>query len=106
MEFQDLADRIDLDLTDYLELVELFVETSLTDILKIEVAVQNNDPETAARAIHSIKGAAGNLGFMEIHDAAQKLETDARARPLAEIAGSVGRLKTAISEIADQTAPF
>ncbi len=104
MDFQKLADNIGFDLADFLELVELFIETSLIDIEKIDHAVEKNDPEVVAGGIHSIKGAAGNLGFMEIHEAAQKLESEARSRPLAEIAGRVHQVKTAISQIADQAA--
>ncbi len=104
MDFQKLADSIGFEQADYLELIELFVETSLNDIKKIGRAIEKNDPEAAAGGIHSIKGAAGNLGLMEIYDTAQKLESLARLRPLAEIVEPVNRLQNAVSDIAEQFA--
>ncbi len=102
MKFQKLADNLGLELEDYLELVELFIEISLTDLDKINEAIENKNPDKAASAIHSIKGAAGNLGFMEIYETAQKLEAEARNSRLDEIAEPINQLKATISEIADQ----
>ena len=102
MEFQRLADNLGFELEDFLELVELFIETSLTDIDKINQAIENKNPDEAASAIHSIKGAAGNLGFMEIYEATQKLESEARNSRLDEIVKPINQLKATISQIAEQ----
>ncbi|MBW2220710.1 MAG: Hpt domain-containing protein, partial [Deltaproteobacteria bacterium] len=45
-------------------------------IQKIRSACQKGDGETAAASAHSLKGASGNLGFLDIHELAKKAETD------------------------------
>lgn len=47
--------------------------------------------ETAARAAHTLKGTAGNLGMTELQEAALQLETDCRHRP-AEVSSSLRRV--------------
>lgn len=47
---------------------------------QIETALTAGDTETACRLAHSIKGAAGNLGAMELFGAASELETAIRRK--------------------------
>ncbi len=82
MNFKDLASNLGLDEEDFIELVELFVTTSLSDIAKIRKAVQDNNAADAAAAAHSIKGASGNLGFEDIFTRARDMEMQARKENL------------------------
>jgi len=100
MDFQKLADDLGFELDEFKELAALFVDTALADADKALSAAQENDAETASRAVHSIKGASGNLGFMEIHESAKRLEADARARRLDAIETPLHRLKEQIRHIA------
>jgi HPt (histidine-containing phosphotransfer) domain-containing protein len=43
---------------------------------KLDLLVQSNNMKESAALIHSIKGAAGNLGAMALYDAAQSLEKE------------------------------
>ncbi len=101
MEFERIADNLGIDTEDYFELVALFIETSLSDIDKINDAIEKKNLDKAASAIHSIKGAAGNLGFMDIYEAAKKLEAEARNNRLDKIVAPINRLKEQISKIID-----
>ncbi len=105
MDFHKLADDLGLNLDEFKELLELFVDTSTADLDKALSAVDAKDTETAARAIHSIKGASGNLGFMEIYEAARKLEADARDNRWEEILIPIHRLKDQIRDIAAMLHP-
>jgi HPt (histidine-containing phosphotransfer) domain-containing protein len=78
MDFNELASRLGLDEEDFMELVELFVTTTLSDIDKIKKGFSENNPADAAAASHSIKGAAGNLGFDDIFQLAGKMEAQAK----------------------------
>lgn len=100
MDFQKLADDLGFELDEFKELAALFVETALADADKAFSAAQENDAETASRAVHSIKGASGNLGFMEIHESAKRMEADARAQRLDAIKAPLHRLKEQIQHIA------
>ncbi len=78
MDFKDLASKLGLDEEDFQELVELFVTTSLADIDKIKAGVLSNNAQDAAGAAHSIKGAAGNLGFNDIYSLSMDMEMQAK----------------------------
>ncbi len=79
MDFKHLASKIGIDEEDFMELVELFISTTLSDLDKIKQGVCDNYPEDAAAASHSIKGAAGNMGFALIFELAKKMEFQAKA---------------------------
>ena len=97
MEFKDLAARLGIELEDFLELLELYVQTSRTDLEKIRQATQSGVPPLAAAAAHSIKGAAGNLGFTDTAELALKMELQAKA-------GSLENFETYIKDLENQIA--
>ncbi|MBU1341293.1 MAG: Hpt domain-containing protein [Proteobacteria bacterium] len=78
MDFKDLASRLGIDDDDFMELVELFVTTTFSDIDKIKKGVKEGSPQDAAAASHSIKGASGNLGFDEIFNLTRDMEMQAK----------------------------
>ncbi len=78
MDIGELAGNIGLEEGEFLELVEVFVEKSKSDISNLQSAFDKDDIEQVVEAAHSIKGAAGNLGFREIFEIANGIEMDAR----------------------------
>lgn len=77
MNFKELGARLGLEEDEYRELIELFVESGSADFERLQEAVASNDHEQIARSAHTIKGAAGNLGLMDVHDVAKKIEETA-----------------------------
>ncbi len=78
MDFNDLASKLGIDEEDFRELVELFISTSLADIDKIKAGMASDSPQDAASAAHSIKGAAGNMGFDDIYSLTLDMEMQAK----------------------------
>jgi HPt (histidine-containing phosphotransfer) domain-containing protein len=78
MNLTALATNIGLEEDEFLELVDLFVETATSDMTKLQSAVSQGATEQTVEAAHSIKGAAGNLGFQDIYDLAKQIEMNAR----------------------------
>ena len=101
MNFKELAENLGLEEDEYMELIELFIETGRSDLDKIRSAIEEGNGEEAANAAHSIKGAAGSLGLMEISEIAKEIEREARNGRLDEIAGSAQALKEKLDEIAE-----
>ena len=91
MNFKQLADNIGFGEEDFLELVELFLETGLADLDEMDEALRQKDPRKVMMAAHSLKGAAVNLGFTEIYEVAKVVEKDADA----------GRINGAEARVAD-----
>ena len=92
MDFKDLAARLGVEEEDFRELAELFVQTCRTDLEKIRQGMSSGIPADAAAAAHSIKGAAGNLGFEDMAELAQKMEFQAKA-------GSLDHFETYTSDL-------
>jgi histidine phosphotransfer protein HptB len=78
MDFLTPAQRLGLELEEYIELIELFLETSDTDISGMEKAAAAQDYTTLVERSHSLKGSSGNLGLMEIYEKAKQIEMNAR----------------------------
>ena len=82
MDFNVLAANLGLEREEFIELVELFVETAESDIQKIKTSYEQNDPEQLAEAAHSLKGSAGNLGFADLSEKAKLIEDNSRNETL------------------------
>ena len=78
MNFEKLAGKLGLAQEEYLELIELFVETGFSGLAQLQSAIEGGDGEGAGNAAHSVKGAAGNLGLIEISEIAKEIEKKAR----------------------------
>lgn len=100
MDIQKLADVQGLDLEDFLEIADLLVTTTRDDIRKIRDALAAGDAGAAGSAAHSIKGAAGNMGFMNLSDAAKAIEMQARSNDMGSIAAELEGLAAMLENIA------
>ena len=100
MNIKELAENLGLEEDEYLELIELFIDTGIVDIEKLRSAIEEGDAEEAAQAAHSLKGASGSLGLMEIYNVALKSEEEARNNSLDVLAESLQTLKGQLNSLA------
>ena len=82
MDVSALALRLGIGEEDFLELIDLFVTTSLADIEKVRQALAAGSSADAAAAAHSVKGAAGNLGLDDMYNLAKDMEMQAKGGSL------------------------
>jgi len=101
MDIKELAENLGLEEDEYLELLELFIDTGIVDVDKLRSAIEEGNTEEAANAAHSLKGASGSLGLMEIYGLAQKTEKEARNNSLDGLVESVQTLKGQIDSLAE-----
>ncbi len=99
MNFKDMASSLGFDENDFTELAQLLVTTSLSDLKKIENGVDLKHTDEVAGAAHSIKGAAGNLGFIKISEVAAEIESDARRGSLTGIEKKIKTIKAGLDVI-------
>ena len=78
MDYKALASNLGLEEDEYIEMLDLFVEVSLSDIDRLEVGLKKAKDEEVLEAAHSIKGAAINLGLQEFADIAMAVEMKIR----------------------------
>ncbi len=101
MDFKIMASDLGLDEEDFRELAELLVTTSSSDLEKLEKRLAEKNTEQVALAAHSIKGAAGNLGFMDISTIAAQIEKNAREKNLKDIEISIKKIKAGLDAISE-----
>ncbi len=100
MNFRKLSENLDMEENEYMELIELFIETGMSDLQKLQVAVNEANLEKAADIAHSVKGAALNLGLMEFFEIANQIEKTACDGQLEKSAQVAVALKEKLDTIA------
>ena len=78
MDFKELAENLGLEEEEFVEIVELFVEKTASELIELQGAIDKSDIKEVIAIGHSIKGASGNLGFIEIAELADAVELKAR----------------------------
>jgi histidine phosphotransfer protein HptB len=99
MNFQELAENLGLELDEYRELIELFIDTGSADFKNIEEALAGGNSDQVMRSAHTIKGAAGNLGLLDVSDTAKSIEDSASKNQLDSIGSAVQILRSQIQAI-------
>ncbi len=100
MNFKELGARLGLEEDEFKELVELFVETGAADFDRLQTAAASRDVEQVMKSAHTLSGAAGNLGLMDIHTLAKQIENQARDNKLDGVSEAVQELKVRIDQVA------
>ena len=78
MDFKALAKVIGLDEEEYLDCINLFIQVSKSDLNNLLSAIEEGCAEKVAAAAHSIRGASGNLGLVNLHETAKQIEEKGR----------------------------
>jgi HPt (histidine-containing phosphotransfer) domain-containing protein len=100
MDIKALADNLGLEEDEYLELADLLVETGMVDLSNMESAFHEGDADAAAGAAHSLKGASGNLGIMDIYELAKTVEAESRNNNLPSIEAPLKELREKLEALA------
>jgi HPt (histidine-containing phosphotransfer) domain-containing protein len=97
----ELAKNLELEEGELLELINLFLQTTSSELMKFQSAIEKEDWSVAERMAHSIKGAAGSLGLTDIHDAAKRIETAVRGNRLGEMDADIRTIRRTLDRIAE-----
>ena len=103
MDYKILAENLGLDESELFEMTELFIEVSLSDLVRLEAGLKKVDADEVVEAAHSIKGAAVNLGLQEISDVAQGVEMNARQKNLDGAPEAVQKIRDMLDQLTDTT---
>ncbi|MGZ6275351.1 MAG: Hpt domain-containing protein [Syntrophales bacterium] len=75
---RQMAENVGLDENEYLQLLALFIETSICYLNELKSDIRNGDAKKVYETIHNIRGAAENLGIPEMSEIAKVMELKAR----------------------------
>ncbi len=101
MNYKELAENLGLEEDEFLELMELFIKTSLSDLSNLKDAIDEKNLPQVVETAHSIKGAAGNMGFMEIFETAKDVEIKTRENNLEGVGEAVEIIKQKIDLLSE-----
>ncbi len=99
MNFKALGEQLGLDEEEYRELIDLFIESGGADYQKLLDGVAAGDADTVCSCAHTIKGASGNLGLLDVSAVASLIEERAMNHKLEDIGQAVETLKTQFDAI-------
>ena len=75
---RQMAASVGLEEEEYLTLLMLFIETSICHLKQLKSDILNRDAKRVYETIHTIRGAAENLGIPEMSEIAKVIELKAR----------------------------
>ncbi len=101
MSFGDKAEQLGLEDNEFIELVEIFLEATTSDLDRLDAAITAETAEQVLAAAHSIKGAAGSLGFEDAQGLAKDIEMNARQNILGGSLESSVALREEVKTIAE-----
>lgn len=99
MNLGKLASDLKLEEEELSELLDLFLKTASPELIELQSALIEKNAWSAERMAHSIKGAAGILGLMEIHDATKRIEMAARMNRLEDVEADLRVIKKKLETI-------
>ena len=100
MDVKELADNLGLEEDEYLELFELFLETTESNLEKLRTGIDTGNTQEVVASSHSIKGSSANLGLEKISEVAKAVEEKARQNGLEGAAEAVKFIKGQCEQIA------
>ena len=75
---KQMAENVGLGEDEYSSLLALFIETTMYYLSELKSAIYNRDSNKVYDTIHTIRGAAENLGIPNISEIAKAMEMKAR----------------------------
>jgi len=104
MDFKKIAQSLDLEEDEYMDLIRLFVETTETNLENLESSINAMDSEAVFKMAHKIKGAALNLEMTDVANLAKEIEAKGKSNQLTDISPLFGEFKKAFEKINALTA--
>ena len=102
MNTKELAENLGLEEEDCRELLELFLETTATNLARLDSGLAAADSKQVMEAAHTIKGSSANLGLAKIAAVAREVEERARQNNLEEVDKAMQSIREACKQLADE----
>jgi HPt (histidine-containing phosphotransfer) domain-containing protein len=103
MDVKQVASRLGLEEDDIYDVLELFIQTAPSDLMKLNAAYNSRNTVLTGETAHSLKGSTGTLGFMDISEQAQQIMLQAREKRIEDLSRSVppflDRMKDLLREL-------
>jgi HPt (histidine-containing phosphotransfer) domain-containing protein len=101
MNIKESAESLGLEVNELIRLIELFMDTGVADLRKLQVAIEAGNTQQVIEAAHAISGASGSLGFMNLQALAKGLEEKAMTNSLDGAIGAIREIKQEFDLLAE-----
>ncbi len=101
MDFKVQAEKMGLEEEEYMEIVNLFIQTTVDNLGQIRSALETGDVSRIREETHSLKGAALNLGFWEICEIADRMTKRVRENCWQDLSADIEMIQGRVDRIAD-----
>lgn len=99
MNFNKMAENLGLEKDEFMELIDLFVETGKPQLVQLKEAVEKEDGPDIRQIVHSLKGASGNLGLMVFSELAKTIEDQCASQDFETMRASVQSLEEQMQQL-------
>ncbi len=89
MDVKQIASRLGLEEDDIYDVLELFIQTTPSDLMKMTTGLNKQDTVQVGEAAHSLKGSTGTLGFIGISNHAQLIMKLSREKKIEDLTQTV-----------------
>jgi HPt (histidine-containing phosphotransfer) domain-containing protein len=89
MDVKQIASRLGLEEDDIYDVLELFIQTTPSDLMKMTTGLNKQDTVQVGEAAHSLKGSTGTLGFIGISNQAQLIMNLSREKKIEDLTQTV-----------------
>ncbi len=100
MNIKELSENLGLEEEEYIEMLELFLESGGADLARIEKALAEANARGIHEAAHSLKGSAGSLCLDPMFELALAIDDRSRKGELDGLASLVRELRSRYAELA------
>ncbi len=100
MDLKVLAEKVDLEESEYQEMMDLFLTHTAEHLQQLKVAIETGNRDQVIQTAHSIKGSAATLGLTVISGIARGVEINARQNNLNGAERAVQAIQAEIEQIA------
>jgi histidine phosphotransfer protein HptB len=101
MDFKAMGANLGLEEDEFRELIDLFMETGQNDYDSLKAALDGGDCTAAGQYAHTLAGASGNLGLMDLHTAAKDVERAAMDNQLSDASTRAAEMEAMFSALAE-----
>jgi HPt (histidine-containing phosphotransfer) domain-containing protein len=103
MDVKQVASRLGLEEDDIYDVLELFIQTAPSDLMKLDAAFNSRNTVLTEETAHSLKGSTGTLGFLDASKMAQEIMVQASEKRMEALSRSVpqflDRMKNLLREL-------
>ena len=99
MNIKELSESLGLEEEEYLEMLELFLESGGADLGRIEQALRDANARGIHEAAHSLKGSAGSLCLDPMFELARAIDEKSRQGILSGLDELVCELRSKYTEL-------